>query len=372
MKKDTIYLRGLEILETLSANPSVPYFENAVSTTIQNILKENKIAYKIDEYGNIIAQYTPKESESYPVALVSHMDHPGIEITNIQERDVSGILLGRSSDALLTSKIPLLIHDATGKVIRCSTTGNDPVLNNKEISIRLEENITVKLPAFAVFDLVNYKKAKGKIHMRACDDLVGCATSLAILEYVATNKLPISIYSIFTRAEEEGLIGARLIAKKKVIPTDTLIISVETSKAIPGGELGKGPIIRVGDAATTFSAEAESLFTIARNKLSKNTSPLSIQRQLMDKGVCEASAFVLNGYKVTGIAFPLGHYHNGLNEPAVKAEFISENDFKGGLLLLLEAIQSTKIEVSNLFQGLRSNPLEPSKRLQETINPTTL
>ena len=32
----------------------------------------------------------------------------------------------------------------------------------------------------------------------------------------------------------------------------------------------------------------------------------------MSGGVCEATAFAVFGYRTTGIAFPLGNYHNGI------------------------------------------------------------
>ena len=62
-----------------------------------------------------------------------------------------------------------------------------------------------------------------------------------------------------------------------------------------------------------------------------------MQRQLMSGGVCEASAFALYGYRTTGIAFPLGNYHNGAAEDKIEAEYIHQDDFLGGIELIVAA-----------------------------------
>ena len=57
----------------------------------------------------------------------------------------------------------------------------------------------------------------------------------------------------------------------------------------------------------------------------------------MSGGVCEASAFAQYGYRTTGIAFPLGNYHNSSPNGGVEAEYIEINDFLGGIQLMKEA-----------------------------------
>ena len=61
----------------------------------------------------------------------------------------------------------------------------------------------------------------------------------------------------------------------------------------------------------------------------------------MSGGVCEATAFSLAGYAVTGVAFPLGNYHNATTtipdaDGGVAEEFIRVSDFLGGVELLAE------------------------------------
>ena len=356
---------GLSILERLGKEAAVPYYERNVSRLIKQILNKDNIQYTEDTYGNIIASYKnlDHKNSTPKIAFVSHMDHPGIELLSIENSKIIGKMIGRTSDAIFTKKIPLIIHDSLGQQIKAESSGVQSDFKDEIFIEPLEEKI-LSLPAFAVFDLPEFLLQDKKIVMRACDDLVGCAASLAVLEYLAKEQLPGNIQAIFTRAEEAGLIGARLMANDQLLDKETIIISIETSKAIPGGEIGKGPIIRAGDAATTFSQNAETLLNFAKANLLKQDKNINIQRQLMDGGVCEASAFILNGYEATGIAFPLAHYHNGIGEPSIQAEFIDVDDFNGGLQLLLETISVDVDQDPPFASRIRSYPLEQAEKLK--------
>jgi hypothetical protein len=62
----------------------------------------------------------------------------------------------------------------------------------------------------------------------------------------------------------------------------------------------------------------------------------------MSGGVCEATAFAAFGYTVTGLAFPLGNYHNATTHfadlnGAVAAEYIQLPDYLAGVRLITEA-----------------------------------
>ncbi|MDA1096381.1 MAG: hypothetical protein O3B84_03890 [Chloroflexi bacterium] len=157
-----------------------------------------------------------------------------------------------------------------------------------------------------------------------------------------------------------------MIAAAKILPQETFVVSVESSRALPGAVHGAGPIIRVGDAAVTFSAEAEAVLLSAQRRLGERVPPVSVQRQLMSGGVCEASAFVLNGYRATGIAFPLGHYHNGLGEERVEAEFIHVSDFTGGAELLYEAASAEQAVEPPVYARLRAHPGSEAARLRDS------
>ena len=53
------------------------------------------------------------------------------------------------------------------------------------------------------------------------------------------------------------------------------------------------------------------------------------QRQLMDGGTCEATAYLQYGYRVAGMCLPLGNYHNMNGRGGIAAESISRADLLG-------------------------------------------
>jgi len=134
-----------------------------------------------------------------------------------------------------------------------------------------------------------------------------------------------------------GLVGALLAAEDSLLPRDTVVVSVETSLALPGAAQGEGPVIRTGDRATTFDNSAEAYLVAARANLLAEDGDFKCQRQLMGAGGCEASAFAAHGYSVTGMAYPLGAWHNAGPDSTITAEYISLDDFAGGVLLATEA-----------------------------------
>ena len=161
--------------------------------------------------------------------------------------------------------------------------------------------------------------------------------------------------------------GARLLAESGRLPPDTLVVSLEASRTLPGAEQGSGPVIRVGDAGMTFSADAESVLLRARETLQLQEGGFRVQRQLMSGGVCEASAFALYGYRTTGIAFPLGNYHNGAPDGSIQAEYIHVEDFLGGVQLIVEAAQQMPEKQNIAFKRrLGQVPDEVRERLVAT------
>ena len=94
------------------------------------------------------------------------------------------------------------------------------------------------------------------------------------------------------------------------------------------------------------------------------TRGVQVQRQLMSGGVCEASAFAHYGYRTTGIAFPLGNYHNAAPDGGVEAEYIDVNDFMGGIRLMTEAAYLVEERGATAFsRRLREVPDAQRRRL---------
>ena len=299
--------QALNILSRLGVQPAVAYREAGVASAVELTLKELGVAWEVDDHGNIIARVTGQDPAAEPLALVAHMDHPGFEAVSYQGDYLVGDVLGGVPPASFEAGVPLHIILADGKRLPATTAGRHGDDAQRQVLIELSEPAQLELPAAVVFDLPDFQVDGDMIRMRAADDLSGCASILAALAELSAQTPPGDVYGVFTRAEEGGLFGARLLAEEGTLPPGTVVVSVESSSVIPGVEQGKGPVIRTGDAMTTFDSGAERVLSQAAGYLKAQANGFQVQRQLMSGGVCEATAFAAHGYPVTGLAFPLGN-----------------------------------------------------------------
>jgi endoglucanase len=210
---------------------------------------------------------------------------------------------------------------------------------NGETELTLEAEGPVPPGSFGVFDVGPFRERDGRLHLRAADDLAGCAAILSSLARCARMGLPVDARGVFTRCEEVGLVGATLVARGGLLPPETLVVSLEASRELPGALIGGGPVIRVGDAAMTFHPEGEAVLRRARARLLEDDPQRErpVQRQLMSGGTCEATAYALAGYVTAGVAFPLGNYHNAGPDGVIAAEHIHRRDLETGTELLVAA-----------------------------------
>ncbi|NQW22340.1 MAG: M20/M25/M40 family metallo-hydrolase [SAR202 cluster bacterium] len=364
--------QALDFLSRLGSNPATAFNENGVADTVRTILGELGIEHRQDEFGNIIAKVSGTDATTNPLAIVAHMDHPGFEITAHHEDGSSksyiATAMGGVPPSSFEAGVPILALLPDGSRAKGVTGGKYGEASERQILIRLEQPQDLEPPLSVVFDLVDFELDGEHIRMRAVDDLAGCGSILAALARLTAGEAPPGdVYGVFTRAEEVGLVGARLMAEAGTLPPETLVISAESSRTLPGAEMGEGIVIRVGDAGFTFTADAEAVLIRAREVLRERDSGFKCQRQLMSGGTCEASAFAVYGYQTTGIAFPLGNYHNGAPEDRIEAEYIHIDDYLGGVELITEAALRVSDRTNTAFrQRLREVPDDMRQRMLDT------
>ena len=364
--------QALDFLSRLGGNPATAFRETGVADTVIAILDEIEVGYQQDSFGNIIAKVPGADSTANPLAVVAHMDHPGFEITaHHPEGDNKGYVakaMGGVPQASFEPGIPVQVLLPDGSRAKGVTGGKYGDEAERQGLIRLEQPQDLEPPISVVFDLVDFELDGEHIRMRAVDDLAGCGSILAALARLSeSDPPPGDVYGVFTRAEEVGLVGARLMAEAGTLPPETLVISAESSRTLPGAEMGQGIVIRVGDAGFTFTADAEAVLIRARETLRDQDKDFKCQRQLMSGGTCEASAFAVYGYQTTGIAFPLGNYHNGAPEDKIEAEYIHIDDYLGGVELITEAARRVSDRTNTAFrQRLREVPDDLRQRLLDT------
>ena len=369
--------RALDILRELGSRPAVPFFEGPPAAYILEALHALGVRAGRDDFGNIIAHYkrTPG-SDQPPIAFVAHMDHPGFEITEAGENGIIARALGGVPVASLRKPTPVLVLTSDGRRLPAELLpykGSSPQDDSERLaSVQMKSKVALVPPVPVVFDLPDFILDDDTIRMRALDDLAGCSSILAALERLVASDAVAEMYAVFTRAEEGGLFGARLMAEAGALPQETLVVSVESSPVIPGVAQGEGPVIRTGDAAYTFDADAEQVLIAAREAIKERDPAFKSQRQLMSGGTCEATAFAVFGYRATGIAFPLGNYHNAttrISDPdgGVGAEYIKLSDFLAGVELITEAATSAAgRDASPARRRLGQVPDDVRKRLEDS------
>jgi len=343
---DSLNQRAVDILKGLGGCPATPFHEEKVARHIMKVLKPLGMDVRRDEYGNIVARVRGNTAGAPPIAFVAHMDHPGYETIEAGPGLTVARAMGGVPPASYHKPTPVLVIMPDGRRVK-ATANPHARANGDDRLVRIEpsEPVDIASPAPVVFDLPDFVLDGDTIRMRAMDDLAGCAAITAMLERLAGGGADGDVYGVFTRAEEGGLFGARLMAQDGTLPKETIVVSVESSPAIPGVAQGAGPVIRTGDAASTFVADAEQVLIVARDAIRQRNKEFKCQRQLMSGGTCEATAFAAFGYSVTGIAFPLGNYHNATTkipdpDGGVGAEYINVSDFLGGVELITEAAGS--------------------------------
>lgn len=286
------------LLRQILGCPTAPFHEYHVAAKIRALLAPlPHVSIETDAFGNLIARY--RRGRKRPLlAFGAHMDHPGW----VKPGDRSG-----ATEFL----------------------GGVP-------AERLDKHPVAWFGEFGMWDLPPFEIRDGHVYSRACDDLIGCVEIVALFEELERRGIEATCYGLFTRAEEVGFVGAVHLAKAWPLPEGVRFVSLETSAPRGGAEIGKGPAIRVGDRLSVFddTVTAELVETAAAEKL-------SVQRCLLDGGSCEATAMNLYGVPAAGLSVLLGNYHNCAADGGIGGEWVSFDDVKTLVRLLVATVIRT-------------------------------
>jgi endoglucanase len=320
-----------ELLLSVLSQPSAPFREGHVINRICAALEKAGVPYFADPVGNLVLGVSgPKEYQKLlraksrePLRIfIAHMDHPGFHgtawrsATELEVRWHGGSPTQHINGARvwLADRGRALGHGrfVSHKMIPSGRALESGVV---EVSASVRPMVPDATKLFGGFGFREPVWQEGDLlYTKAADDLVG---SFAILSMAlercgrgrGRKRATEPFIGLLTRAEEVGFIGA--IGHFELGWLDEarrplLCVSLETSRALPGAEIGKGPVVRLGDRTTVFDPAALRVFSeVARERL-----PERHQRRVMDGGSCEATAATAYGYPCVGISVPLGNYHN--------------------------------------------------------------
>lgn len=318
----------LSIARALLVNPTAPFFEDLPAAHVRSFADERGLVHSTDAAGNIVVRF----GTGTPLVLVAHLDHPGFHTT---PGDVGVVDLTFKGGLAAVNALP----DAPVRFFRRGEV--EPVGRGRLVDTAADDRgflatatagvVEGEVADFAMWDLPDWSIEDGRITARVCDDLLGCAAILSVLDDVATSQPSTCVWGLFTRAEEEGFLGAFEAIRLETVPKDADVLSLECSKALPHAPQGGGVIVRVGDRMSIFDPS----LTAAMEAAAGTVDGLPFQRRLMDGGACEATAFCAAGYRASGIAVPLGGYHNASDgEPGIVAETVMVDDYLGEVQLL--------------------------------------
>jgi endoglucanase len=380
----------LHVLQELVSQPTAPFREERVAAKVGSFLHEWGVPFSLDEFGNIIAHYQ-RGAACRPLVLMAHMDHPAFTVTEqggLHSADFTARLEGGVNTKCFEQPVAVKLYvracpdqSLAGHVVGFSQTDKP---RSVQLYLKMDNPAELALVGtgdFGIWDLPDFELSDGFIHARVIDDLVGCASTLLTLWKLVQEQAETDVYGVFTRAEEVGLIGAEAVVRSGILPRDAYIVSLEASKTLPGALQGEGPVVRVGDKLHTFSEEAEFVLRAAVLSLNKDSVDQAVprfktQRQLMSGGGCEAGAALLGGYLATGLAYPLGNYHNVTADFRLEPENIAVADYEIGVLLLQEAARLmpklAELQATQLATlGNIDNYLERLRQSQPTIQRAT-
>jgi endoglucanase len=327
------------LLFSILTQPSAPFREGHVITLIQKVLDESHVPYFADPVGNLVLgveskkayQRLVREKSAEPLRIViAHMDHPGFIGTGWKSKTELEVKWHGGSPTQHLAGAKVWLAD------RLETLGEGSFESVTMIpSGRAIDSAVVRVPAglqlrhrdaSLIFGGLAFRAPVWQegpvLYTKAADDLVGAFSILSVaLGLFARKTKPAKkrasakkikqppFIGLLTRGEEVGYIGAIghfELGWLKGARRPLLGVSLETSRTLPGADIGKGPVVRLGDRSTVFDADSLLVFS----QLAEQLLPGKHQRRIMDGGTCEATAATAYGIPCVGISVPLGNYHN--------------------------------------------------------------
>jgi endoglucanase len=316
-------------LMALLSCPTAPFREQRVTDLVTATLAESEVPFFLDPHGNVVVGAQSKsdylrmlrEKRKAPVRVfIAHMDHPGFHGVRWVKPNVLRVRWhGGSPTRHLQGSSVWLVNDEgfeSEGVLRNAKLRKDGwAIDTAEVYIR-QALRSPRPQANSLYGGFRFRKpvwkSGSRLYTKAADDLIGVfcvvATALSVFsKHKGKSRRP--FIGLLTRAEEVGLVGAvghfelgwLQKARRPVV-----CVSLEASRTLPGAEVGKGPVVRLGDLVTPFDPACLHLLS----KLAKEVLPQKHQRRIMDGGRCEGSAATAYGFPTIALAVPLGNYHN--------------------------------------------------------------
>ncbi|MCC7408120.1 MAG: M20/M25/M40 family metallo-hydrolase [Phycisphaeraceae bacterium] len=312
-----------------------------------------QVRIRTDRFGNMmlsLAALTPRGREAGrggPVVIEAHMDHPAFVVKNvISGREVEADFRGGVEPEFFVGTGVLLHRDGSRPrrgVIRKYVVHPGPQFYPLA-TVQFARPVRAEVGDVMTWDVGPARVSRGLLSAPACDNLAGVACALAVLD-AWRKKRPSAerpdVRVLLTRAEEVGFVGAIGACRSGILPKNSRVIVLETSRSFADSPIGGGPIVRVGDKATTFDPQLTYVLSGVAEDLARCNADFRWQRKLMSGGTCNASAYGALGYTAACVCVPLGNYHNQhFASRRIVREQIAVADWFGQVELLTQACEA--------------------------------
>ncbi len=374
----------LAVAEGLLWQPTVPLVEDLPAAHVVDFAdRRERLAGHRDAAGNVVVRYYGEEADAArPLVLVAHLDHPGFVVEEIVgDGTVALSFRGGLATANAGAGTPVdFFHprliDPVGRGELTDSEGDQGRLTSARARLVDGE---VSTGDFAMWAFPGFLLDAGRICGRVCDDLLGAAVVLCALDELSRRAPPgVEAWGLFTRAEEIGFLGTLEAIRLGTVPPGARVLSLECSKALVDAPQGGGVIVRVGDRTSIFDPGLSESLAGAARRLADADADFRWQRKLMDAGTCEASAFCAAGWRASGLALPLGNYHNALDRaldgspldgPGIGPEHVTVDDYLAGVRLLVEL--ATTPDLLDQPTGPPPWLAERMERARQELSPAT-
>lgn len=359
------------LIRTLS-QPTAPFRESWTKAALFQECMKQRLPVAFDPVGNLwVGAKNFSEIRSAKMIFVAHLDHPGFIVQRFYRSKkrcyAEAQWLGGGPMDIRNKEVCLFSDFQVGLKMK------GRVLSTTK-GTRSVDRAVIELDSFIPYEaedldhwgacLMYPEAPKGvriagdRVITKAADDLIGACALVAAFTAARPKK---GLVFCLTRAEESGFHGTLEILKHGWIkPERTRMISIETSSWRPGAELGKGPVLRLGDRVSLFDHYLVEWMESAAMRLQKKNSRFNFQKRVMDGGSCEASAFKAFGFEVAGLSTPLENYHNIAPKTGeAKAEIVNLSDVEKLTVLLTELFRTFE---PNEIESFRNNPLQEFRK----------
>jgi endoglucanase len=373
----------LRRLTTLLACPSAPFREQVVAAVAGAWLKRAGVPHFRDPAGNLVvgadsaAAYRrlARTRSAEPLRIfIAHMDHPGFHGRRWLSKKRLEIEWHGGSPVKHLAGAPVWLamddrYVARGRLTGIRLKASRHALHRAEVVVE-QAHWRERPPAQTLYGAFRFRapvwRAGKRLNTKAADDLVGVFAVVQTAMRLFADKRRAPFIGLLTRAEEVGFVGAVehfelgwLGAARRPV----LCVSLETSRALPGAQIGKGPVVRLGDRHTVFDPGALQVLT----GVAQWTLPKKHQRRIMDGGACEATAATAWGYPAIGLSVPLGNYHNiddGTGAPAPEYVHLDDVD---GMLRLCRALMRPGLAWPDPWKPQRRRLLKNRRRYRKLL-----